>query len=498
MSILDYLDSSIFIPVYKNDLPEIVTPSLDKICKELFYAIKSKEQIFVYGDYDMDGFSAVKVWQETLASLYDVPPIVFRYSKRMHNLDPDIIRQVRETKCRLCIICDTGSSLEDREIISKLRVEHRVPIIIDHHDWSDGDYEKAQMNMFVFNSHEESQSLGGCEISGAYASCLVAKRLCEKYFSQSLPYTAMLFALASMYSDMVDLATPVGKALYNAVRLIKAPGSPLLDEINTWGYQYSRRYFSFICAPLFNACFRAEEFGPLNEALRVRDKYRLKSIVQEMRAVHSNSSRMVDILLPMFSRESYGGITLCLADVTDETRLLHMRNFSRLIANRVASETHGIAVVLIRDVGLYEGSYSDFYDRPLLNEFKLFCHAAGHSTAFGIKCGDIANFRRHLKMLSGSLDVQTDKNYVTLSSTLVKSSEDVEVLALYNEYMNCRQKIFLLHRCGYLRMLNSTRWSKNYDIGLHYTVKSKSSLTEGLNILLEPAITKDVEFRIVD
>lgn len=62
MSVLDYIDPTVFDPVYKGKLPMLVSPNVDKICREIYYAIKAQEPIFIYGDYDMDGFCAAKVW----------------------------------------------------------------------------------------------------------------------------------------------------------------------------------------------------------------------------------------------------------------------------------------------------------------------------------------------------------------------------------------------------------------------------------------------------
>ena len=79
MSVLDYIDTDIFSSVYQNKLPSPKSHNIDAICKELFYAIKGKEEIFIYGDYDMDGFCAAKVWDEVLKSLYNVPVRHFTY-----------------------------------------------------------------------------------------------------------------------------------------------------------------------------------------------------------------------------------------------------------------------------------------------------------------------------------------------------------------------------------------------------------------------------------
>lgn len=497
MSVLEYIDSDIFTPAYNNRLPIPASPNVDNICKELFYAIKANEPIFIYGDYDMDGFCAAQVWDEVLGTLYKVPPVHFVYTKRTHEVDHDIVRQAKAAGARVVIICDSGSSARDREIVSILRVNGHMPIIIDHHNW-EGDYEASSLYNLIFNSHEERDLFGGHEISGAYASLLVAARLCDKYFKHTLSFNAMTYALASMYSDVIDLATPVGRALYNAVSVIKMPGPVFFNAMNEWNYTYCKRFFSYIVAPKINACFRTENFSPLNRAMGVKDKFTINSSIAELKTVHRYASMLVDAFTPMFTREYFGDVVLCLHKANMETKSLHIRNFSGLIANRIASEEKKLAIVLILDNRVYEGSFRDFYNRKMLNIFKLFCSADGHDSAFGLKVYNMNEFRRHLQSLSGTLEKTASKDYEVFSSRLVQTCDDVMALALYNEYMNVRARIMVTHRCPYAHLIRSTKFSKIYEVGLPYTVRSTLPLIEGSNILVEPTITKGVELRCVE
>lgn len=497
MSVLEYIDSDIFSPVFDNKLPLLTLQSVDEICKELFFAIKANEEIFIYGDYDMDGFCAQKVWDEVLSTLYNVPPIHFMYGTRMHKLDPDIVEQVKATKARIVIINDTGSSRDDRDILGILRSLGRVPIVIDHHDW-DGDYMEDTKGMLVYNSFEERQVFNGAEISGAYSALLVAYRLCEKYFKHSLSYNAMVYALASMYSDVVDLSTSVGRALYNIVCLINMPGPALFSYFNKYDYKISRRLFSFLIAPKLNACFRMESFGLLNAALVATDRFEMKRIAEGMGEVHAEASKYTSLFVPLFEKERYGTIMLCTHDATEETRSMHVRNFSGLVANAIAQAERSAVVALIRMDGQYHGSFRDYYNRKLLPFFQLFCNAGGHPPAFGMQVNDIVETRRHIKQLTKSIDGVAQKDYTVLSTNMVSSLDDIHALALYNEYMNVKPRVMLMHRCRYVRTMLSTKYKKIYDVGLPCQVASASPLYEGVNALIEPTISRDVELRCLE
>lgn len=497
MPVLDYIDSDIFTPVYSNKLPVLKSPQVDAICKELFYAIKGKEAILIYGDYDMDGFSAAQVWGEVFTTLYSVPPVHFNYIQRQHTVDSNLLAQAKKSGARVVLILDSGSGASDHSIVSMLRLNGFTPIVIDHHNW-EGDYAEACRHDLIFNSHEERELLGGAEISGAYASLLVASVLCEKYFHHSLSYNAMVYALASMYSDVVDLATPPGRALYNMVSTIKMPGPLLFNTMNEWAYTYCRRMFSFIIGPKINACFRTEQFGPLNRAFSAKDKYEMNSVFSQFKEVHTDAVQLVNTFTPLFRREKIGDIALCTIEATDETRALHIRNFSGLIANKIAHEEKCMVVVAIKDRRHYEGSYRDFYNRQMLSTFKLFCKADGHDSAFGLEFNNLNDIRRHLNSLATMLEVSVRKDYDVLASSLVRDATDIQALALYNEYMNVRPRMMLIHRCSYARQVRATTYRKFFEVGLPYLVSSTLPLIEGSNILVEPTISKTVELRCVE
>lgn len=491
MSVLNYIDSDIFTPVFGNNLPRIKSERIDTIIRELYYEIKTGAPIFIYGDYDMDGLCCMQVWKAVLSALYGTPPVLFRYSLRMHELDADIVRQVEQSTCRTVIICDTGSGEADKRVLNQLRARGVLPLVIDHHAYS-GDYFEDAKSSFIFNSHEEREILGGSKVSGAYASLLVALRLCEDYFHVPLPPVAAVYALASMYSDVVDLSTPIGRALYNFVKISNPKFPRLYSELCTWGV-YSRRLFSFIISPKINACFRSEEFGPLNDALSAVSAHSIRDVAKRLKEVHSTSSRTVTTVTPLFDRYDYNGITLyvCNADA-DVQSSMHARNFSGLIATRLSREVKGAVVVLLRDSQGYSGSFRDYMDRSMLSSFQLFCKAGGHNSAFGVSCTDIEDFKRHLPFVANTMHTQLLKCCTTVSSSLVENKEDVEALALYNEYMNTRPKAMILHRLPYARMLSSTKWTRVYEVGLPYVVKSNTPLYEGDSLLLEPAIQKGV------
>jgi len=483
-------------PAFGNEVPTVNSPSIHSICQELQFAIRAKEPIFIYGDYDMDGFCAVMVWREVLSLLHAEVPVIFKYGARTHNIDKDLIRQVRQTSCRIVLICDTGCSAEDKGVLNLLRTSGYVPIVIDHHVYY-GDYFADVKHQLMFNSYEESSRLANCQVSGAYACLLVAKVLCEKYMNSPVAFSAKVCALASMYADVVDMSSDMARALYNSVCSGEFTGPALFVGLNQWNYWIGRRLFSYIIAPKINGCFRLEEFGLLNACLNETDRYRLNDLCARLIEVHDVSRKRTKMLVPEFKRERIGEVVLCIHEMNDQTRLLHVRNFTGVVANQICKEEATTALVLVKVGNVYEGSCRDPYGRDLLSFFQLFCTAGGHPSAFGISVADIEDFRRHLAYLEASALAGIDKQYVMLSSGVIKDEQDINALALYNEYMNTRPAVMVSHVCSDVRLARRTTYNNFYYVGLpgETIVRVTRPLTEGSHVLLEPAICHGVELR---
>ena len=498
MSVLEFIDSDVFTPVYNNDIPLINSPNVNRICSELFYAIKNREEIFLYGDYDMDGFCSVGVWKEVLCLAGATPPTLFRYQNRTHHVDKAILKQLRENSpnSRVVLICDTGSSSEDFPTIQMISMMGKLPIVIDHHEYA-GHYSADSTYRPIFNTVEEANCLANAKVSGAYASLLVAKVLCEKYLGCPLSYNAKVFALASMYADSVDMSSPLARALYNSVAITGASGPDMFAQLNEWKYLYGRRFFSFIVAPKLNGCFRTEQFGILNDVLGAPTKYELQDATRRLCAVHQEASNLTKIFVSEFTRHRIGDIVLCVHNQNDETQAMHIRNFTGVVATRIAHEEQAIAIVVVRNSHYYDGSFRDFYSRPMLSTFQLFCHAGGHDSAFGVAFNDIDDFKRHLVHLNKVLNTEYAKSFVTLSSAVVESDDDIDALAMYNEYMNMRPSVVVHHKVKDLVLARNTAFNKYYTVGLptKRQLMTKRQLQEGSSVLIEPMLCRGVELR---
>lgn len=497
--VLDYLDSRMFEPVYNNELPMLDLVSVTGAAKIIQRAIVYKQDIFVYGDYDTDGLCSQLVWKEVFGKLGYKNVRHFKYSKRTHALDCDVLRQIKGSGNELVIVCDTGSSREDGDVISLLAMKGCSVLVIDHHKY-EGDYSGSSTGrVWMFNSYEERRDLGMSEVCGAYSALLVAKVLCEDLMCDVLPFNARVYALLAMYADGMDMSSTLARALYNNVANFKSEGPLLVDILNEWGYKYTRRFFSFIIAPKINACFRMEKFGILNHVISAEDRFDMKGTVGQMMKVHDEASKLTEPFADMFAVEGYGTIELCICEPTLELRAMNVVNFTGLVAMHIAHRDKCAVFAVVHEDCLYHGSYRDFLNRPLLEECSVFMDSiGGHPSAFGFEFRSLAKIRRYIRLLGQRVPKVGVTESFTMASSLVCDDTDVNTLALYNEYMTVKPQVLVTHRCVDAFCRRKTKFTKIYDVGLPVCVRSKSSLRSGQQIVLESCITNKVELRVVD
>ena len=107
-------------------------PELEKAVVRLHSAIKNKELIFVYGDYDVDGITGSAILWETIDYLggFVLPYIPSRQSEG-YGLHSEALEQLKKEGARVVISVDCGiTAVEQAKIAQELGIDL---IITDHH-----------------------------------------------------------------------------------------------------------------------------------------------------------------------------------------------------------------------------------------------------------------------------------------------------------------------------------------------------------------------------
>lgn len=248
---------------------------MDRAVLRIKRAIKNKEKMLVYGDYDVDGITSVALLLSVLEKLggratYHIPNrLVDGYG-----LGDDIIERCKREGIKLIITVDCGTT--DVEEVKKFRKEGIDIIITDHHQPLEGKLPSAYA---LVNPHREDCGYPFKELSGvgvAYKlACAISHEALNLDEHLDLVSLGSVGDVVSLVGENRVLVKHGLKKLTNTKRLglralIKVSGLDRQEEITCM-------HAGFILGPRINA------IGRLGSA---KDSLRLLLSCHELEAYH--------------------------------------------------------------------------------------------------------------------------------------------------------------------------------------------------------------------
>lgn len=276
-----------FHPTLEDLSDPLKLPGVEEARDRILSAIKNKEKMIIYGDYDVDGITATAVLWEAIDSLGGkvMPYIPDRFSEG-YGINSEAIKKMVEEGNKLIISVDSGVTAYDQiTLAKKLGVDF---IITDHHTLP----EKMPPALAIVHSTE----LAGVGVSYKVARSLIPKPALE------------LVALGTI-ADVVPL---VGEnrilAKFGLEELRRTNRHGLLalyeeagiDRRNIGTYEVG-----FIIDPRLNAMGRLEHAIDSLRLLLTRDPLRAKDLAKKLGATNEERRRLTLEML-QHARDSVG------------------------------------------------------------------------------------------------------------------------------------------------------------------------------------------------
>ncbi|MCA9618977.1 MAG: DHH family phosphoesterase, partial [Myxococcales bacterium] len=119
-------------PKLSHLTPPDAMADLDAGASRITRAIRNRERICVFGDYDCDGITSAAILSEVIATLGgDVTALVANRFAGGYGLSEMALDRVRATGASLLVTCDCGSS--DHARLAAARKAGIDAVVIDHH-----------------------------------------------------------------------------------------------------------------------------------------------------------------------------------------------------------------------------------------------------------------------------------------------------------------------------------------------------------------------------
>lgn len=239
-----------------NDPFEI--PGIKKAAERVISALKNKEKIMVYGDYDVDGVTGTAIITETLEYLGTKPEhyIPFRYEEG-YSLNSDAIKKAKNKNISLIITTDCGiSNVKEIDYANELGIDI---IVTDHHNPpANLPNAAAIVNPKQIEGEHPSKDLSGAGVAFKFVWALLrALNIKDNVFLTSLLDLAALGTIA----DIVPLQKEnriIASAGLNIMNQRKRLGLEQLVKAAAIKGDISIRDVNFALAPRINAAGRLE------------------------------------------------------------------------------------------------------------------------------------------------------------------------------------------------------------------------------------------------
>lgn len=252
--IKDIREAEKFLNAGINDLLDPFSFSdMQKATELIKRAIINKERVMVFGDYDVDGITALALLKNTLKKMKaDVVHYLPHRIKEGYGLTKNIVRLAKDKNAKILITVDCGIS--NHKQIEELRKNHIDTIITDHHENASSILPQAAsiINPKVKGSNYKFRDLAGVG---------VAYKFCQALSNSVLLEDLDLVTLGTI-ADSVPLIGEnriIAKEGLSRFTNTKRPGlRALITSSRMNNKVFNSTHLSFIIGPRINASGRLD------------------------------------------------------------------------------------------------------------------------------------------------------------------------------------------------------------------------------------------------
>jgi single-stranded-DNA-specific exonuclease len=373
--------------LHSPDLMTGMKAALDRIEA----AIENKEPILIYGDYDVDGTTAIVILKTAIelcggAADFHVPHRI----RDGYDMRDDVIERAAAACIRLIISVDMGiRAFAPAETARRLGVDL---IVTDHHLPGPQGVPPA---LAVVNPNQDGcaypcKALCGAGVAFKVAQGLIGRRIPETDRERLLRSFMKIVAIATI-ADAVPLIGENRVFAKLGLEGLRAPVNPglkaLLEVAQLSGRALSSGEVAFRIAPRINAAGRMDVARDVIELFSVKDPVRAREIANRLDQLNGDRQEEERLILKSitarFEDEPAIRDAFCIVIDGDSWH----RGVIGITATRVVERYGRPALVISRDGDVAHGSGRSIAAFHLLNALEscsdLFTRFGGHAHAVG-------------------------------------------------------------------------------------------------------------------
>jgi len=276
-----FMDPACYTPADPRELPDLQA-AVD--CLE--GAVRKREAVCVWGDFDVDGQAATTLLVEVLRTLggdvgYHIPV----RARESHGIHLGELERVLEGGARWVLSCDTG--ITAHEAAGRIRQSGAQLIITDHHDLPERLPEAAAVvNPKRLPGEHPLSGLPGVGV--AYQVALeLARRFDREESARECLDLVALGIVADLAAQTGDTRCLLQRGLA-ALRVTRRVGLLAMYELaGLEKERISEEHIGFVIGPRLNALGRLADANPAVEFLTTHDPVRARILAAELEGLNA-------------------------------------------------------------------------------------------------------------------------------------------------------------------------------------------------------------------
>lgn len=398
-----FLDPAEYQPALPHELPD-----MDKSVERLQRAISNRENILIWGDFDVDGQTATALLVSALRELgaqprYHIPN---RFSEG-HGIHLPTLKTLL-SGVDVLLTCDTGVAAH--ESIEYAQTQGVDVVVTDHHALPDS----LPRAWAVVNPMRLAAGHALRELSGVGVAFKLVEALYGRRTSDHLLDLAALGMIADVMVQVDDVRYLLQRGL-EVLRRAERPGlRAMMERAEINPAEANEETVGFDLAPRLNALGRLDDANPSVELLTTHDLSQIAVLVNRLEGMNAERK--------LLTRQVYEGAK---AQIERDPSLLEYAalvlaypgwhtGIVGVVASRLAEQYNRPVVLLSIEDGLAHGSARSVQGCDITAAIKqhseLLNRYGGHTMAAGLSLpeSNLLEFRRQLsRTVRGMIGVQT-------------------------------------------------------------------------------------------
>lgn len=377
---------------------------MEKAIARISKAISNKEKIVIYGDYDVDGVTAIVILMKFFGEYLKYDNVDFYIPHRQeegYGLNVEAIKFLKNQNASLIITVDCGiNAKEEINLCSELGID---TIVTDHHI---PDENKIPESAFAIINPKVSENYPDKDLSGVGVAYKLLCGLAEKK-RIDIGDEFLDFVALGTVADIVPISNENRIIIRRGLKKIKNTRNLGLRELKnvsgiTDDIDITTYHIGYILGPRINAAGRIEHARQAVLLFLSKDGEEIKNIAQNLNSTNEERKKQ------MKNIEEEAVLLLNNTFKQDEDFIIILYNESwnagiiGLVASRITKQYNRPAFVMTKNEdGYVHGSGRsipavDLYD-ILKSVDKYLIKYGGHKLAAGIslKFEDIENFKKY-------------------------------------------------------------------------------------------------------